>query len=161
MQISWGQSILCQDGYWEFFFSQDQTYSLEIPTLQILREIWICGHPLQTDRCTIGQYLNKTTVNEAFLPLVTCSADGFIPNNQSRIRRIINHKGVQKIHRQDPNDIGFPIILLVFADASQAFHSCTSTHHGYECFLIIVTLNQNPFCGSKNVVVLLTNVPGY
>ena len=44
----------------------------------------------------LANILIKPLSNEAFLPLVTCSADGFIPNNQSRIRQIINHKGLQE-----------------------------------------------------------------
>ena len=65
--------------------------------------------------------------------------------------------GSARIHSQDPNAIGSPIIWRVFADVSQASYLCTSTRHSYERFIIMVTLNQTLFGGSHNIVAILTN----
>ena len=74
-------------------------------------------------------------------------------NQSSVVLRLlwINNSPVMnvRINSQDLNVIGLPIIQRVFADVSQASHSCTSTRLSYEHFPIMVNLNQNPLLAHK------------
>ena len=92
--------------------------------------------------------LTKPLSNKAFLTLITYSMDGVTPNNQSQIWWIFCCEECENT-QQETNVIELPMIRRVFADASQAYHSCKSTRKSYEPFLIMGTLTKTPFVAHK------------